>query len=332
MPTALMIVDDDDRVRLVNDRAAAVLGRTIDDLVAKPLDDVLGIPCLAEGGDRSEHTIVLDGDDKRTIGYSSSRVGHERIVVFQDLTRVVELRTQRDKLMRLAAIGEALPSLLHELKNPLAAIATAVEVMLEEVEQQDHQEMLHAVLSEVRRMKLGFDGISAVGRVLPSRRYAAIDYATREAARILEPRLRDHGVHFRFDVGDMPLLPLDPAVVRAIVFNFVTNALHACERGDAVTLRASLDDRGRRFELSVVDTGRGMTPDVARKATQLFFTTKTSGSGIGLALCHRAVEEAGGNLEIRSVPGVGTNIFVSVPLMRNDENHQKESRWVESRQ
>lgn len=260
--------------------------------------------------------------------FSTARSGSDTVVVFQDISRVEQLQRERDKLMSLAAIGEALPSLLHELKNPLAAITAAVEVLAEEVEPGYVADQLHAILSEVRRMKLGFEGFGAVHGLLRSKRDSAIDFAIREACRVLEPRLRNAGVVFRHDVADLPLLPLDPAMVRALVFNFVTNALHACNDGGAVLLHAHLLDR--TLNLVVVDTGGGMTPSVLERATELFFTTKQSGSGIGLALCARAVEVAGGELDLSSVPGFGTSVSVRVPIDRPRGASSGAMGWADS--
>ncbi|MCA9618820.1 MAG: PAS domain-containing protein [Myxococcales bacterium] len=326
MPTALLVVDERGTIRFLNDRAADLLGGQRLDLVGQPTSALAGgiPPDLFEashstqGEERQAWATELPDGRLRVLGYSVSYGRDDdglalAIVVFQDISQLAALRAERDRLLRLAAIGEALPSLLHELKNPLAAVTTATEVLLEEVTDPQVGEQLHAILSEVRRMKLGFEGIGAVGRRLRADRYAAVDYAVTEALRVLEARARGAGVHLRARIGDMPLLKMDPAMVRAIVFNLVTNAIHACEREDTVAVYARYPIEGGHLGLIVVDNGSGMTPAVAERATELFFTTKTSGSGIGLALCQRAVEEADGTLEIRSVPGGGTSVSISVP-------------------
>lgn len=318
LPTAV-VVSAGGRVRYANHRAAKVLGASVTELVGQPLGDVMGVPdpgLPAADGERGEGRVIRTvGGEERTLGYTSTPVGGAaEVIVFQDITRFINIQRERDKLLRLAAIGEALPSLLHELKNPLAAIMTSVEVLLEEVSAGPVQEDLHAVLSELRRMALSFEGIGAVHRKLRAKRLGPVDYACREACRVLETRAKNAGVEFKYVVDDMPLLPIDPSVVRALVFNFITNAIHACERGSAVRLAAGFNEATGVCELSVVDTGSGMSPDVLDKATDLFFTTKVSGSGIGLALCRRVVEEAGGELTIKSVPGFGTQVRIAVPI------------------
>ena len=318
LPTAVVVLGKSERVRFANDRAANIFGTTRKELEGRTIPPALQAAVkaasLTDGSGRSECVVRLGNGRTKTLGFSLSTSDDDTIIVLQDISRVMQQREERDKLMSLAAIGEALPSLLHELKNPLAAITAAVEVLLEEVDPGYVMDQLHAVLSEVRRMKLGFEGIGAVHGKLRSERFSPIDYALREACRVLSPRIENAQITFRCDIKDLPLLPLDPAMARAIVFNFVTNALHACEAGDTITLHAQLEDDDRAFTIVVVDTGTGMSPEVLDRATDLFFTTKPSGSGIGLALCSRAVKDAGGEMTLRSVPGFGTSVSVKIPV------------------
>lgn len=327
LPAAVLAVDDSGTIRFANDRAAAILQTLPAQLERSPLSKwVGGMPLVFPQGQASKRQswdLRLPDGRPVTIGYSVAPVacaqGRLTAIVFQDVSQEKALMDERDRLLRIATIGEALPSLLHELKNPLAAVRASVELMLEEVTDSALQEQLHAVFSEVRRMELGFDGIGAVDRPLRCDRHAAVDFACRQAVRVMESRTKNAGVCFRAQIADMPLLPLDAGVMRALILNFVTNAMHASEPGDAVTLNAWYDPQRRSFELRVVDTGGGMTPEVLARCTDLFFSTKKSGSGIGLALCKRAIEAAGGALVLESVPGVGTAVTVSVPLMNSSE-------------
>lgn len=323
LPAAVVLVDDAHHIVLANERAGRILGASPEALRGRSVHSALGwVPPSANDnaqGDRYEWDVELVNGDERTLGCTAS-VFHTsdgrnfHAIVFQDISRVKELQAERDRLLRLATLGEALPSLLHELKNPLAAVTAAAEVLIEEVSDAYVQEQIHAILSEVRRMKLGFDGIGALDRPLLSDRDHAVDYACREACRVLEARAKRGNIALRHRIASMPLLPFDPGVMRALVFNFVTNALHATEAGGVITVHCRFDRATRVMELSTVDTGSGMPPDVLARATELFYSTKPSGSGIGLALCRRAVEGAGGTLELQSVPGVGTSVVVRIPL------------------
>jgi signal transduction histidine kinase len=329
LPTAVLVVDALGTILMANRRAARILERGEEALRGARVEEVLGplhwhqdASMPPEVGElRSSLSVTLPRGRAITIGYGVGVVaGVEEgdpllyAIVFQNISNSERVREERDRLLRLAAVGDVLPSVLHELKNPLAAVTTAVEVLLEELPDGSVRDQLHAVLGEVRRMKLAFEGVGAAGRALRSDRFHAVDLACREVFRILTPRMEAVGVVARCDVPDMPLLPLDPAVVRAVLFNLLVNSMHSCRSGGTVVVHARLVDEGRRFELTVADTGEGMTAEVYERCTELFYTTKRSGSGIGLALARRAAEGAGGALDIQSIIGVGTTVTVRVPV------------------
>jgi hypothetical protein len=179
----------------------------------------------------------------------------------------------------------------------------------------------HAVilkdLSEVERVREERDKLLRIATV---RRDPPVDRARGEepARRHRHHRRADGrggplGIELRSTVRDKPLLPLEALVVCALVLNLVTNATQACERGGHVDLEAELVSSSGLLP-RVVDDGAGMTPDVLARCRELFFTTKTRGTGIGLALCERAVTEIGGSISIDPAPGAGTRLSLNIPL------------------
>ena len=165
-------------------------------------------------------------------------------------------------------------------------------------------------------MILSFQGLGSTNRNLSSKRNQAIDFGLREACAIFQRQMASRGITLITEIPAMPLLPLDNAGIRGVLFNLLNNAMQACRPKDEIQIRASLKDDGQTFFFSVTDTGPGMSPEALVKCTQLFFTTKRMGSGIGLALCKQAVEKVGGRLHIESAPGEGTRVTVSLPLRK----------------
>lgn len=328
VPMAILAIDAKGEVRFANAHAvelfAGVLHRDLGDdgrspdvseLLA-PLDELL---FTQEAGAHGAHRPILrvsrDGVE-RVFRYTITRIpGQDAapyVVALQDVTQLVQLEDERDRLLKLATVGEVMPMVLHEAKNPLSAAVTTLELLLEEREEPALQADLHGVLVEIRRALLSFEGLGAVGRNLRSARAHAIDHAVREVVTLLEPRARRHGVRLACDVPSLPLLPIDPSSMRGIVLNLVTNAIQACHEADGhVLVRLRLE--GASLQLDVIDSGTGMTPEVLARCRELFFTTKRSGSGIGLALCVRLVEEAGGHLDVHSSPDHGTQIAITLP-------------------
>ncbi len=292
-----------------------------------PIEDIIEIvQSNSQERSRQEKNILLQNGEEVTIGYHLSEVTiaagnkgeHSQFVVtFQDITKWNALHRDRDRLLRIATVGDVLPTILHELKNPLAAITTAVEVLIEEVEEipaKESKDLLQAILGEIRRMKLVFEGIGSSHRELSSSMEMVVDEAIREAVSVLKAKAKSVGISLCCVVENMPPLFLDTAVVRAILFNLLSNAIDACRSGDEITVKAELKDDPRCFELVVKDTGCGMPESVQAHCTELFKTTKPNGSGIGLSLCQNTVAAAGGVLHIVSKVNRGTCITVTVPL------------------
>ncbi len=320
LPVAVLRVRSDGLVEYANRCAREVLGR---DPSGKDVGQLLApLPRLMAGGgpgtsDLRASIAVRDeaGQDRR-YGFQLSPMDSRGrvLLVFQDITRVEQLRAERDRLMQMAAVGSVLPSLLHEIKNPLAAITAAVEVLVEEAPPGELQDRLHGVLQESRRMALTLEGVGRVQREARSARAHPIDHAVSEACLVLEPKALSKKVALRAEVPTMPLLPFDPATIRAVVFNLVMNAINATPAGGEVVVSARLDSAPGAFRLKVVDNGQGMEPEVLARCRELFFTTRANGSGIGLALCSNIAEGAGGTLSVESTRGAGTSVELMLPL------------------
>jgi PAS domain S-box-containing protein len=322
MTAGLVVVDPSLRIVLANPGAEKILGHPPDSLVGRRIEDVLG-PLgdilSPEPRERGQKRIVRSDGMQITIGYSVSQLpGPARgdvhhVLLFQDITSYVEIRAERDRLLQLAAVGDVLPSLLHELRNPLASVTTSLEILVEDMDDGELRTTLHALLGELRRAQLTLQGIGTVGRDLATEGgHHAIDHALRDVCRVMDATAREAGVQLRPNIPDLPLLPLDAPVLRGVLFNLINNSIAATRGRGTVDVDVVL----RRGELvvAVSDTGVGMTPEVLARCTDLFFTTKPRGSGIGLALAKQALESVGGALQIDSTPGRGTTVTLRIPL------------------
>ncbi len=326
LPSALIVVDELSVIRFCNRIARSILACEIalDDCLSKyiaPLQALLDVQNSRDssGGD---HGITPACNAALELGFSISSVETAEstfhLLVFRDITSSLRLRQERDRLLRIATLGKAMPTILHELKNPLAAITTSLELMIEDMADDglgdgELASTAFEVLSEARRMELTIDGVGVVKHALRCTRYVAVDKVCQGSFALMEGKARNTGVVLSSDIPSLPPLPFVPAVVRAIVYNLVSNSISACGKGGQVHFRVRLDSSTMQFELSVKDTGKGMSPADLAKCTELFYSTKRAGSGIGLALCRRVAEEAGGGLSIESELGVGTTITLRVP-------------------
>jgi signal transduction histidine kinase len=316
----VLVVGTDGQIEYANLGAGAILRRPVAQITGRPLGDVLlPIDALPTNGERRELTVRLPSGAATVIGLSArgSTTG-TRTLLFEEITDILELRRQRDRLLQMAALGDALPSMLHELRNPLAAITSMLEVLVEDASTAEGlRDDLHTVLWEVRRMGLTLQGVGSLAHSVHTARLVAVDHAVEEAVRVLIPTAERKGISLRTEVATMPLLPLDWGVISGVVFNLTRNAIDACRAGDRIVVSSELMPgvaAGATFLLRVADSGPGMTSDVLGRCCELFFTSKENGSGVGLALCKQIAESSGGNLNIASSLGTGTTVTVDIPI------------------
>ncbi|MBL0211722.1 MAG: PAS domain-containing protein [Holophagaceae bacterium] len=325
LPSAVLVVTRDASIAYCNQRAAKVLERDKIEVIGMPL--TLLFPPFPGGwppeGDKEGKQVLMvrnPSGEVKHIGFNLAKVSEDIFcVIFRDITTIEVMRQERDRLLQLAAVGDILPTMLHELKNPLASINMMIELLAEE-SSGPLQEQLHAVLMEVRRLGLTLDGVGRFQADLWAGRPSAIDHAVQDACSILEPQARKKGVELRCEAAVLPLLPISTSAIRAIVFNLVMNSIHACGPHGVITLTLSLPPGSNVLQLTVFDTGTGMSEEVLSRCRELFFSTKPQGSGIGLALCNRLVESTGGKLEITSMKGRGTSVQIEIPIRELKKN------------
>jgi len=226
---------------------------------------------------------------------------------------------EQERLLRLATLSEILPSLMHQVRNPLASATASLEVLVEELSSAELRQHLLEVVGEIQRAAQSLRGVGDMTRELRTPEAHSVDAALVEGASTVGGRARAQGVRLELAADGLPPVALEPSVIRAMVFHLVSNAISACPRGGNVRVVARVRDdaprTGRRdFILVVEDDGDGMTEAERLHCCDLFFTTKLNGSGLGLPLCRHAVESAGGILDVSSSLGAGTRIEIVVPL------------------
>ncbi|MFZ5444631.1 MAG: sensor histidine kinase [Myxococcota bacterium] len=319
LPIAVIRLTDEGRVDYVNSRAAELVqqaGVPLDGATLARTMSGLEQPAGArlEEDEGRPRLLVEGAEGTRVFGFQATRLASgDRLIAFQDITHIEQTQRERNRLLQLASISEVMPAVLHELKNPLASIAMAMELLIED-SPGEQRERLHAILGEVRRLSLTLDGLGRFRHEVRSARHHAIDLSLREAFALLEPQAHARGILTELKVRDMPLLPFEPAALRAVLFNLVTNSIHACQSGQRIEVSAWFDREASAMTLVVADTGAGMSHEVRERCTELFFTTKPRGSGIGLALCAGVADAVGGSMTVESQPGVGTKITLVLPI------------------
>jgi two-component system sensor histidine kinase PilS (NtrC family) len=247
--------------------------------------------------------------------------------IFQDISAQKRLDTLHRRTQRLEAVTELSASLAHEIKNPLASIRSAVEQIGQSKHATpDEQTLTALIVRESDRLSRLLSEFLDFARVRVSRvQPLDVSGLVRGAAALAgaNPDSQE-GVRVRVDVAaDVGGIDGDEDVLHRAVFNLVLNAVQASPRGGEVLVEASavaVRDAPLGVRLSgggvavrISDQGPGIAPEVRERMFDPFFTTRPGGSGLGLAVVHRAVESHGGYVFVDSEEGSGTRVTVLLP-------------------
>jgi signal transduction histidine kinase len=234
------------------------------------------------------------------------------------------IHDQHDELVRkekLASVGQLLAALAHDIKNPLGVIRSSAQLVLDE-KQTDavKREVAQYVIEEVDRLTHRINHFLRFARQKPPEIHpVAIKVLLDAAVREWQALGKGEPVTLRLDVPpDIPELMVDPDQIKEALVNFLINAREAMPRGGRLTVAARpVDNRGAPalVEIRIADTGIGISTEHLKQIFDPFFTTKEYGTGLGLTNGKRLVEDNGGNLEVHSAEGQGTEVVLRLPAV-----------------
>jgi two-component system sensor histidine kinase PilS (NtrC family) len=254
---------------------------------------------------------------RRLLGMSASLLRGERgtaagaIVIFQDLTRIADMEEQLRRSERLGAVGQLAAGLAHEIRNPLASLSGAVELLGADLRAEDDgsRRLAEIVRCETARLNRLVTDFLTYARPGPGQLERV---ELRSLFRELEElwRSSEHGgVCLCARVESEVAVSANPDQLRQVLWNLVRNAAEAEPVDGEVKVSARpLEGDASWVEISVEDRGSGIAPEQLERVFEPFYTTKPKGTGLGLATVHRIVEAHGGNLALTSVPGQGTSV------------------------
>ncbi len=222
---------------------------------------------------------------------------------------------------RMATVGRLSLKVAHEVRNPIAAIELNAEILQDIVrdggtDRDEAASLVTAIRDQVTALDQLTEEYLAFARFpKPHFEEESINHLLEELAQFVRPLATRQGLTVRVDVDqDIPLMEIDRTLLRQAIHNLVKNGMEALSTGGTLTIASRL--RGEHVEISVSDTGPGISREVADKLFEPFFTTKPQGTGLGLSIARQITEEHGGELAWTSRPGAGTTFTIRVPVKR----------------
>jgi len=349
MGSGLITVDLNGKITSFNSGAEDVLGYSAVEAVGCHLDEIL-LPeeshrLLPETDSENpsplnrEMELTIRGGKRVPIGFTvtprldnrGQKVG--TIISFRDISQIKQMQAELFRMDRLAALGVLASGLAHEIRNPLAGIKTMAQTLEEEMNASDYRrEYVARIIRQVNRLDELLKSFFSYARPrAPVRKHYQVSEIIREVTALLDKRLKKSNVYLveRYNEGLLPIF-VDFHQIQQVFLNLILNALDAMPNGGQLTIESQMVtttlravDRRKGYpkrtepstfvEARISDTGVGIPSEHLEAIFDPFFTTKPQGSGLGLSIAYRIIEEHGGEIRVQSEVSKGSTFTVLLP-------------------
>lgn len=235
--------------------------------------------------------------------------------------KIIDFQKRLVKSESIAAMGKLAASIAHEIRNPLGALSNSISILRKSLKLAGPQQELMEIMSaEVGRLNnIVHDFLTYTRPKSLQYRHIDINKLLSEMVTLLskdQALMGNSQIQCLFE--DMPPVQVDADQLKTAVQNVLINALQAAKGKGVITITTEKEtlDHQPFFKIGIQDNGKGISPDHIKKIFEPFFSTKTKGLGLGLAIARRIIEEHGGDMEIKSKEGVGVSVFIALPLER----------------
>jgi signal transduction histidine kinase len=339
----IIVTDSDGRITYLNEAACELFGLRSEESIGKRLDErVRGLDwqsLIQSGGPVSRDMEIFyphnrfinfyivplvierrtgdDKIDKRNIDISGEKVGHAMIL--RDITQSRRTEQQTIETERLNALTLLAAGVAHEIGNPLNSLNIHLQLMERQLAKFDGaartelQESINVARAEINRLdSIVTQFLRAIRPTRPQLHPTNINSVIDETVRFFASEIRDRDIVVEQELrGDLPLLPIDRDQMKQAFYNVIKNSLEAIKRRGILRIRSDMDES--HVLITFTDTGGGISAKNLSRVFEPYFTTKASGTGLGLLIVRRIVREHGGELAIESSQGKGVTLTVRLP-------------------
>jgi len=351
----IIVTDSKGRITYLNEAACGLFGLEGDDVIGKRLDErIRGLDweSLTKSGGPVSHDMeifypqnrfinfyivplmiepreavavatplrgVPEETGRRPVATGAEEVGH--VMILRDITASRRTAQQAIESERFNALTLLAAGVAHEIGNPLNSLHIHLQLMERSVQnlsdgaKTELQQSIDIARSEVNRLdSIVTQFLRAIRPSRPQLRPENINTIVEEAVRFFMPEIQDRDIVVEQELrSDLPLLQLDRDQMKQAFYNVIKNSLEAMKRRGTLRIRTDRDDM--HDLITFVDSGGGMSAENLSRVFEPYFTTKPSGTGLGLLIVRRIVREHGGELSIESGQDKGLTLMIRLPYI-----------------
>lgn len=333
LPIGLIATDSSGAIQVYNGSARELIGLDEQKVIGKMPESCLPrqLAKLFSGDEMDDKTerlvevyLRLAPDEDRTLQLASVVVLDDNeefageVLLIRDLTTVKRLEKELQRIERLAALGKMAAGVAHELRNPLSSIKGLAVLLKSNFSVPSNEaETADILVKEVERLNRSIGELLDYAKPGQLRRDAvSIQEIIEKTVLLVRVDAESYGITIRLDTDDdLPLVLVDADKMNQVFLNLFLNAIQAMEHGGELLVRAKKHER--IVQITVRDNGVGIESENLGRVFDPYYTTKNNGTGLGLAMSAKIIEEHGGWIEISSVLGEYTEVRVILPYAKD---------------
>lgn len=343
LPVGIIATDPEGKIRTFNSTAERFTKIDGKAAVKKLPDNVLppvlarSLSGLAEFEEISDQEISLTSGEEELIVhltslpvYSREDLFMGRVLLLYDLSEIKRLEKQVQRHDRLVALGKMAAGVAHEVRNPLSSIKGFATLLGKKFQPgSDEQRSADLLVKEAERLNRSISELLNYARPTP---LTPVEVDLRElltdSLKLISTDAMSLDIDLLLEVDPhLSSIRLDPDRIKQVLLNILLNGLQAIDRGGTITVQAWKSDNRDTVEIIVEDNGCGISEDILENILDPYFTTKPEGTGLGLAMAYKIIEEHGGTLHFESRLNQGTVVTITLPFTdgQTADNHQQNS-------
>ncbi|MCX8045397.1 MAG: PAS domain S-box protein [Anoxybacillus gonensis] len=319
----IVLIDDQQRIFDANPAACRIFSLQKEQLLEKCMHEFIGSNDLMKfqtwlNDGEEEEFCIIDGEGKKKIvelSFKPNIIEHVGLMMMRDMTEKKEMEEQLRKSDTLNVVGQLAAGIAHEIRNPMTALKGFIQLLQGSIgnDCEQHNMYFHVIMSELKRIE------SIITEFLVLAKPQAIHYERGDVAKIMQETVdllsvqaTMHNIQIKATYEQVPLIYCEPKQLKQVFINILKNAIEVMPNGGTITVSVSRVEEGIR--IAIRDEGSGIPKEKIKKLGEPFYTTKERGTGLGLMVSYKIIEEHHGRIDVESEVGVGTTFYITLPV------------------
>ncbi len=289
-------------------------------LVNKPINNLITTMRKTQAGDLTARVKPESTLEFRELGRNFNSTISKLEKAQKGLKHLHE--QQMERVSRLATIGELAAGIAHEIKNPIAGIGGAIQILMQDLSHKDpRREIFEEILKQIDRIDQDVKDLLSYARTAkPTLAEQNINILVQQSLLLIRDRAAQKNVKIITELDDtIPRIEVDEKQIQQVLVNLALNGIQAMPDGGRLTFSSRIQNHesGKTYmEIRVEDTGKGIPPENLSKIFTPFFTTRHTGTGLGLPISQKIIQQHHGKIQVRSKLGEGTCFTILLPVTR----------------